>query len=69
MILGWGEVMSLAIFTTIDSELKDRSCNIVEVIRQLTNDECDIIDVGYMYKIEFEDGFITDAFEDELVWL
>lgn len=61
--------MALAIFTTIDSELKDRSYNIVEIIRQLTNDECDITDVGYMYKIKFEDGFITDAFEDELVWL
>ena len=61
--------MSLAIFITIDSELKDRSHNIVEVIRQLTNDECDIVDVGYMYKIKFKDGFVTDAFEDELVWL
>jgi hypothetical protein len=59
----------LAIFTTMDSDLKNRNNYIVEIIRQLTNKECDIADVGYMYKIKFQDGFITDAFEDELIFL
>jgi hypothetical protein len=58
----------LAIFTTTDSELKNRNNNIVKIIRPLSADECDIEDVGNMYKIKFQDGFITDAFEDELVF-
>ena len=38
----------------------------VEVGRLLTEDECDIEDVGNMYKITFKDGKEIDAFEDEL---
>ena len=53
-----------ALFNTIDSELVNRSNNIVEIIRSLNNNEVDIEDVGMMYKIKFMDGFITDAFED-----
>ena len=58
-----------ALFNTIDSELVNRSNNIVEIIRSLNNNEVDIEDVGVMYKIKFMDGFITDAFEDELYFL
>ena len=38
----------------------------VEVLRELTDMECDKEEVGNMYRIRFADGFITDAFEDEL---
>ena len=49
-----------------DTELNDRSGETVTVIRALTEEEADLEDVGPMYKIEFSDGFRTDAFEDEL---
>ena len=38
----------------------------VEVIRELTDDECDKAEVGKMFRIRFDDGYETDAFEDEL---
>ena len=50
-----------------DSQLNDRTGQIVTVIRPLTRTEADITDVGPMYKIRFEDGYETDAFEDELL--
>ena len=50
-----------------DSELNCRSGQEVEVIRSLTETECDIAEVGNMYKIRFADGMETDAFEDELI--
>lgn len=50
-----------------DSKLNDRSGQQVEVIRELTEEEADIFDVGKMFKIRFEDGFETDAFADELI--
>lgn len=43
--------------------LNGRKCTIV---RQLTEEECDIDDVGNMYEIRFDDGTIVTAFEDEL---
>ena len=49
-----------------DSELNSRSGSKVEVLRDLTEAECDIDEVGRMYHIRFADGFETDAFEDEL---
>ena len=49
-----------------DSQLNIRSGEIVTIIRPLTEKEADIKDVGNMYRICFKDGFITDAFEDEL---
>lgn len=57
-----------AIFNTHggDSKLNERSGETVEIVRELTKDEADIDDVGKMYKIKFVDGFVTDAFEDEL---
>ena len=58
-----------ALFNTVDSELVNRNNNIVKIIRPLNNNEADIEDVGIMYKIKFTDGFITDAFEDELYFL
>jgi hypothetical protein len=53
-------------FNTTDSELKKYNGTEVEVIRTLTEKECDIEDVGNMYKVKFYDGYERDAFEDEL---
>ena len=50
-----------------DNELNDRSGQEVEVIRELTENECDKSDVGDMYRVRFNDGYIIDVFEDELV--
>ena len=49
-----------------DSELNHLTGNKVLVLRPLTDKECDISEVGNMYKIQFEDGAIIDCFEDEL---
>lgn len=49
-----------------DSELNQRSGQEVKVIRELTDDECDKAEVGNMFRIRFNDGYETDAFEDEL---
>ena len=54
------------IFNTTDSELMKYNGTEVEVIRSLTEKECDIADVGNMYKVRFFDGYERDAFEDEL---
>ena len=54
------------IFNTTDSELKKYNGTEVEIIRPLTEKECDIEDVGNMYKVRFYDGYVRDAFEDEL---
>ena len=54
------------IFNTTDTELVKYNGTEVEVIRPLTDAECDIKDVGNMYKIRFRDGYERDAFEDEL---
>ena len=58
-----------AIFDThgADSELNCRSGQEVEILRELTSDECDIEEVEKMYHVKFADGFETDAFEDELI--
>lgn len=54
------------IFNTMDTELIKYNGTEVEVIRPLTDKERDIADVGNMYKINFGDGYVRDAFEDEL---
>lgn len=55
-------------FNTRDSGLMKYNGTKVEIIRPLTDEECDIEDVGDMYKVRFYDGYIRDAFEDELSW-
>ena len=52
-----------------DSQLNERAGSKVFVVRPLTEAEADISDVGNMYRIRFDDGFETDAFEDELTVL
>ena len=56
----------LKTFFTNDTELKKYNNTNVEVIRPLTSKECDIEDVGNMYKVRFFDGYERDVFEDEL---
>lgn len=53
-------------FNTNYSDLIERSGEEVEVLRELTDKEAGLYDVGIMYKIRFADGYVTDAFEDEL---
>lgn len=54
------------VFRTSYSDLIERSGEQVEVLRELTLDEADLYDVGMMYKIRFADGYMTDAYADEL---
>lgn len=54
------------LFHSTDSELSKYNGTEIEIIRPLTNGECDIEDVGVMYKARFYDGYIRDVFEDEL---
>ncbi len=54
------------IFNTTDTELTKYNGKEVEIIRPLTEDEADIVDVGNMYKVRFSDGYERDVFEDEL---
>lgn len=49
-----------------DNELNARTGQSVIVLRELTEQEADIADVGKMFRIRFEDRFETDAFADEL---
>lgn len=49
-----------------DSGLNVRTGQVVEVLRELTDREADIADVGRMFHVRFADGFETDVFEDEL---
>ena len=53
-------------FEITDSELKEHNGTKVKVIRPLTEDECDVADVGNMHKAVFNDGLDYDVFEDEL---
>ncbi len=54
------------IFNTTDSELVKYNGTEVEIIRLLTEKECDVEDVGYMFKARFYDGYERDVFEYEL---
>ena len=49
-----------------DSELNDRSGEVVVVVGKLHPSEYDECEVGPMYRIRFDDGFETDAFVDEI---
>ena len=60
-----GEKMK-KIFNTTESGLKKYNGTEVEIIRPLTDKECDIEEVGNMYRVRFFDGHEQDAFEDEL---
>ena len=51
----------------LDSELNGRSGAICTVDRPLTFKEADLFETGPMYSVVFEDGYVTDVFEDELL--
>jgi len=52
-----------------DSVLNERSGCIVEVIREIDRKEYDFEETGPMFKVRFQDGYETCAFEDELMEL
>jgi len=54
------------VFQTTQSDYLKYNGTHVDIIRPLNEQEADIADVGRMYKVRFCDGFIGDAFEDEL---
>ena len=60
--------MKMKKFNTNQSDLSQYNNMKCEIIRPLTDKECDIADVGNMYKIKLENGIEIDAFEDELSW-
>jgi hypothetical protein len=59
-------IMTKKPFETTQSNLLKYNGQDFKVLRQLDETEADISDVGNMFEIQFNDGFITDAFEDEI---
>lgn len=57
---------SVALFTTSQTELRQYDNEEVTVQRLLSEDECDIDEVGYMYEVIDLNGNKFQAFEDEL---
>lgn len=49
-----------------DSEWDSRTGEVAEILHRLGSDEADVVDVGPMFHIRFNDGFEMDAFIDEL---
>lgn len=64
--MGEREVLRRAVFDTRgnDASLNHRSGQTVSVIGEVPSGEDE--EFGKMYEIEFEDGYISCAFEDEL---
>ena len=60
------KIGSTAIFTTTQSDLEQYDCQTVTIQRILSEDECDIDEVGYMYEVMTFNGNKFQAFEDEL---
>lgn len=55
-----------AFFSTTQSDMSHLSGQEVTIKRVLSDDECDIEDVGFMYEVEAYGGNLIRAFEDEL---
>ena len=53
-------------FKTTQSDLKQHNNKTFKIIRELTQNEADIFDVGCMFKIKLSTGEIIDCFEDEI---
>ena len=53
-------------FQTTQSDLKQHNGKTFTVIRELTEQEADLHEVGKMYKIKLSTGEEIDAFEDEI---
>lgn len=54
------------IFKTTQSDLLHLNGKRCIILRSLREDEADLEDVGIMYKVQFDDETVIDAFEDEL---
>ena len=54
------------IFNTVQSDLVRYNGTLVCIKRPLTKEECDVEEVGNMYRAKFIDGRCWDVFEDEL---
>ena len=54
------------IFQTTQSDLLHLNGKRCVILRALREDEADQTDVGVMYKVQFDDDTVIDAFEDEL---
>lgn len=54
------------IFQTTQSDLLHLNGKRCVILRALRDDEADQADVGVMYKVQFDDDTVIDAFEDEL---
>ena len=55
-----------AFFGTTQSDLIQYNGQEVIIQRVLTDEECDIDEVGYMYEVKSYFGDLFQAFEDEL---
>ena len=53
-------------FVTTQSDFKHLNNKLCTIIRPLTEKECDMADVGLMFKVKFYDNTVIDAFFDEL---
>lgn len=60
------KIGQLAIFQTHQSDLMIYNNCDVTIQRVLTDDECDIDDVGFMYEVITFNGNVFQAFQDEL---
>lgn len=56
----------MKIFNTTQSDLIKYNGFNCSILRKLSEDECDIEEVGNMYRIRLNNGVELDAFEDEL---
>lgn len=54
-------------YNTEDSGLKRRNGQLVEVLKQIAENELGFPNFGSMYEIRFPDGYVRRAFEAELV--
>lgn len=55
-----------AFFSTTQSDMTHLNGQEVTIRRVLSDDECDIEDVGFMYEVEIYGGNLIQVFEDEL---
>lgn len=62
-----GKTMRKMIFTSTDSDKKSRGSVLIDVVRQLTDEEANNqSETGPMYLVRLPDGTYEHAFDDEL---
>lgn len=55
------------IFHSNQNDLKEHNGKTGTIIRELTEDEADLHDVGMMYKFKLSTGEVINVFEDEII--